>query len=71
MSPGLVALFKIGDFKIFLTFSIAKEISDNLACVSYSKGAKRVVFCFGWLCTLTGEVMIENGSLKGDLSPLI
>ena len=40
MPSGLVALFTSSDLKIFLTFGIEKDISDNLARISYSKGGK-------------------------------
>ena len=50
MPSGPVALFTLSDFKIFLTSGIEKDRSDNLACVSYSKGGK------GWFSAPGGCV---------------
>ena len=50
MLSGPVTLFTLSDFKIFLTSGSEKDISDDLACVSYSKGGN------GWFSAPGGCV---------------
>ena len=50
MPSGPVTLFTLSDFKIYSTSGSEKDISDNIACVSYLKGGK------GWFSAPIGCV---------------